>query len=355
MRKNVVVIPGDGIGVEVTQAAVPICQAVAAKSGLELSFATHLAGGAAIDATGVPLPEATVAACKEADAVLLGAVGGPKWDNVAPAIRPEKAILGLRKALGLYANLRPIKVFAPLLDNSPLKPDVVAGVDMVIVRELNGGIYYGKRSEAQGSDDQAEAWDTEVYSVAEVKRIMAMACRIAAGRRGHITSVDKANVLASSRLWRRTAESVVREHAGINLSHLYVDNCAMQIVLAPKAFDVVVTGNLFGDILSDEAAVITGSIGMLPSASIGDGPGLYEPIHGSAPDITGKGIANPLGTILSAAMMFRYSLDAPTAADSIEQAVDRVLAQGYITADLYKQGMTKVSTEEMGRLVLAAL
>lgn len=355
MTKQIVVIPGDGIGVEVTEAALTVCRETAIQSGITLEYHHALAGGAAIDATGVPLPEETLAACQQADAVLLGSVGGPKWDAIEPALRPEKAILGLRKALGLYANLRPIRVFAPLVDHSPLKAEIVDGVDMVIVRELNGGIYYGERSEASGQQEDEAAWDTESYSAREVQRIVQVACRIAEGRRKQVVSVDKANVLASSRLWRRTAERTAARHADITLSHLYVDNCAMQLVLAPKHFDVVVTNNLFGDILSDEAAVITGSIGMLPSASLGDGPGLYEPIHGSAPDIAGKGIANPLGTILSVAMMFRHSLGELEAANRIEAAVDRVLAQGYRTADLYKPGFHKVSTEEMGQLVIKNL
>ena len=351
MIKRIVVIPGDGIGTEITAAAMQVCQKAAEKNGFQLEMKVELAGGAAIDATGVPLPEATIAACQQADAVLLGAVGGPKWDHVEPGLRPEKAILGLRQALGLYANLRPVKVFESLLDHSPLKREIISGVDMVIVRELNGGIYYGKRSEGSGSGKE-EAWDTEIYTTREVERIMQMACKIAAERSKRVTSVDKANVLASSRLWRRAAEAVAANHPDILLSHLYVDNCAMQLVLAPSQFDVVVTNNIFGDILSDEAAVITGSIGLLPSASLGDGTGLYEPIHGSAPDIAGKGIANPLGTILSAAMMFRHSLEQPGVASQLEAAVERVLAQGYRTADLYKPGMTKISTEEMGQLVI---
>ena len=351
MIKRIVVIPGDGIGTEITAAAMQVCQKAAEKNGFQLKMKVELAGGAAIDATGVPLPEATIAACQQADAVLLGAVGGPKWDHVEPGLRPEKAILGLRQALGLYANLRPVKVFESLLDHSPLKREIISGVDMVIVRELNGGIYYGKRSEGSGSGKE-EAWDTEIYTTREVERIMQMACKIAAERSKRVTSVDKANVLASSRLWRRAAEAVAANHPDILLSHLYVDNCAMQLVLAPSQFDVVVTNNIFGDILSDEAAVITGSIGLLPSASLGDGTGLYEPIHGSAPDIAGKGIANPLGTILSAAMMFRHSLEQPGVASQLEAAVERVLAQGYRTADLYKPGMTKISTEEMGQLVI---
>ncbi|MPM86580.1 3-isopropylmalate dehydrogenase [bioreactor metagenome] len=301
------------------------------------------------------MPKDTVESCRLSDAILLGAVGGPAWDNVAPELRPEKAILGLRKALGLYANLRPIRVFPALTDFSPLKPEVVTGVDMVIVRELNGGIYYGPRSEASLVKGIEQAWDTEIYNTEEVCRIVKMACQVAAKRRNSVVSVDKANVLASSRLWRQTAEKTAEKFSGISLSHLYVDNCAMQLVLAPANFDVVVTGNLFGDILSDEAAVITGSIGMLPSASIGDGPGLYEPIHGSAPDIAGRGVANPLGTILSAAMMFRYSLDQAAIADRIEHAVEKVLEAGYRTSDLYKPGCIKVSTHEMGQQVVKYL
>lgn len=352
--RKIVVIPGDGIGPEVTVAARAILALVARKAGLDLQFVTCLAGGAAIDARGVPLPDDTLAAAKTADAVLLGAVGGPKWDGVAPDIRPEKAILGLRKALGLYANLRPVKVSAALAAYSPLKPEIVAGTDILIVRELTGGIYFGPKCESENQDGVERAWDTEIYSVLEVARIVRMACQAAKGRRGKVTSVDKANVLASSRLWRRVATATAKEE-GIELSHMYVDNCAMQLVLGPKTFDVIVTGNLFGDILSDEAAVVAGSIGLLPSASIGDGPGLYEPIHGSAPDIAGQGIANPVGTILSAAMLLRHSLKAEAPAAAIEQAVDAVLAEGYRTADLYRPGLTKVSTEEMSELIIKQL
>lgn len=355
MTKKIVVIPGDGIGPEVSEQAVKVCMTAAKNYGVNLSFESKLAGGAAIDKYGEPLPRETLAACQAADAILLGAVGGPAWDNVAPAIRPEKAILGLRKALGLYANLRPVRVFPQLVSYAPLKADVVSGVDLLIVRELNGGIYYGSRSESEIIDGVDTAWDTESYNVNEVTRIVRMAARLAGMRRKNVVSVDKANVLASSRLWRRTATKVVEEFPDIALSHLYVDNCSMQLVLAPTKFDVIVTSNLFGDILSDEAAVITGSIGMLPSASLGDGPGLFEPIHGSAPDITGQGIANPLGTILSAAMMFSYSLDMAEIGSKIEQAVEKVLEQGYRTADLYKPGCTKVSTAEMGHLVIKYL
>jgi 3-isopropylmalate dehydrogenase len=352
--KRIVVIPGDGIGPEITAAALPILTAAARKSGIDLEMTTCLAGGTAIDKYGEPLPAETLTAAKAADAVLLGAVGGPKWDGVAPHIRPEKALLGLRKGLGLYANLRPVKVSDTLTAYSPLKPEVVAGTDILIVRELTGGIYFGPKCENETVEGVERAWDTEVYSVPEVARIVRVACRAAKGRRSKVTSVDKANVLATSRLWRRVATATAREE-GLDISHMYVDNCAMQLVLSPKSFDVVVTGNLFGDILSDEAAVITGSIGLLPSASLGDGPGLYEPIHGSAPDIAGQGIANPVGTILSAAMLLRHSLGAGEAAAAIEQAVDAVLAAGYRTADLYRPGLTKVSTEEMTQKIIKQL
>ena len=351
MSKRIVVIPGDGIGAEITSAAVAVLRRVDHKHSLGLVFETHQAGGAAIDLFGLPLPDSTVAAARQADAVLLGAVGGPKWDGVQPELRPEKAILGLRKALGLYANLRPVRVPASLSEYSPLKPEVVSDTDILIVRELTGGIYFGDRCESSVEDGIEKAWDIEVYSVPEVSRIVALACQAAKLRRGRVVSVDKANVLASSRLWRRTAEQTVHSFSGVELSHMYVDNCAMQLALAPKSFDVIVTSNLFGDILSDEAAVLGGSIGMMPSASLGEGTGLYEPIHGSAPDIAGKGIANPVGTILSAAMLLRHSLEAEEAAAGIEQAVDKVLAGGYRTADLHRPGLTKVSTEDMARLI----
>ena len=290
-------------------------------------------------------------AAKKADAVLLGAVGGPKWDHVAPEIRAERAILGLRKELGLYANLRPIRVSESLIEFSPLKAEAVSGIDILIVRELIGGIYFGAKCESTVVDGVEQATDLEIYSAPEVSRIVSLACQAAQQRRKQVVSVDKANVLASSRLWRKVAQETAGKFADVSLSHLYVDNCAMQLILAPKQFDVIVTNNLFGDILSDEAAVLTGSIGMLPSASIGDGTGLYEPIHGSAPDIAGKGLANPIGTILSAAMLLRYSLEASQIAEQIERAVDRVLVEGYRTADLYKHGSTKVTTDEMAGLI----
>ena len=355
MSRNIVVIKGDGIGEEIVDAALRILQKVSGSYHLNINYEEQFAGGAAIDRFGTPLPDATVVAAQSSAAVLLGAVGGPKWDHVAPELRAEKAILGLRRALNLYANLRPVRISASMTQHSPLKQELIEGADIVIVRELNGGVYYGDRQEADEAAGIDRAWDVETYSVPEVERIVRIACETARKRNGRVVSVDKANVLASSRLWRRTAEKTAAEYPDVQLSHMYVDNCAMQLVLGPKKFDVIVTGNLFGDILSDEAAVLAGSIGMLPSASLGDGPGLYEPIHGSAPDIAGKGMANPIGTILSTAMLLRYSLGCGTAADSIEAAVERTLAEGYRTADLYRQGFTSVSTNEMARLIEARI
>jgi len=354
-NKHIVVIPGDGIGEEITAAAVRILTKVAKTSGLNLTFEKQLAGGASLDEYGIPLTESVIKAARQADAILLGAVGGPKWDHVAPELRAEKAILGLRKELGLYANLRPVRVSPALIEFSPLKAEAISGVDILLVRELSGGIYFGEKSESAMVNGIEQASDVEVYSVPEVNRIMHLALQAARLRSKRVVSVDKANVLATSRLWRKAASQVASEYGDIELSHMYVDNCAMQLVLAPKSFDVIVTNNLFGDILSDEAAVLTGSIGMLPSASLGGSTGLYEPIHGSAPDIAGLGLANPVGTILSAAMLLRYSLGAGAAADKIEQAVDRVLGEGYRTADLYRIGSTKVSTDEMAGLIEAKI
>ena len=354
---RITLLPGDGIGVEIVEAAVEVLNAAAKKYCIELEYDRQLIGGAAIDATGNPLPEATVKSAQAADAVLLGAVGGPKWDNVEPTLRPEKALLGIRKALGLYCNLRPIKVSRFVSHLSPLKDERVANADLLIVRELTGGIYFGTHNEAALDENGVEtASDIEIYSRPEVERIARFAFEAAKKRKGKVTSVDKANVLASSRMWRKiTAEIHDKNYPEVELNNLYVDNCAMQLVLNPGQFDVILTNNIFGDILSDEASVIAGSIGLLPSASLGDGTGMYEPIHGSAPDIAGMGIANPLGTILSAAMMLRYSLNADAAAKAIEDAVDRVLAKGYRTPDLAGPGLTKVSTSEMGRLVAEEL
>ena len=344
---KIVVIPGDGIGEEITRSAVEVLKAADKKYQLGLEYVFYDAGGTAYDKYGTPLPEKTLEACKQADGVLFGAVGGEKWDNVDPALRPEKAILGLRKGLGLYANLRPVKVAESLVDYSPLKPELAKGVDLVIVRELVGGIYFGERCESEIHEGAERAWDLENYSVPEVERIVKLAFETAKLRRGKVTSVDKANVLATSRLWRRTAAKVAEGYPEVEMKNLYVDNCAMQLAINPGQFDVIVTGNLFGDILSDEAAVVGGSIGMLPSASIGTSTSLYEPIHGSAPDIAGKGIANPMGTILSAAMLLRYSLHQEEAARAIEAAVDKVLEEGFRTPDLWKEGFKQANTEEI--------
>lgn len=354
---RITLLPGDGIGPEIVDAAVEVLNAAAKKYNMNLEYDHQLIGGVAIEATGHPLPEATVKSAQTADAVLLGAVGGPKWDNVEPALRPEKALLGIRKALGLYCNLRPMKVSRFVSHLSPLKDERVANADLLIVRELTGGIYFGTHNEAALDENGVEtASDIEIYSRPEVERIAKFAFEAAKKRKGKVTSVDKANVLASSRMWRRiTAEMHDKDYTEVELNNLYVDNCAMQLVLNPGQFDVILTNNIFGDILSDEASVIAGSIGLLPSASLGDGTGMYEPIHGSAPDIAGMGIANPLGTILSAAMMLRYSLNADAVAAAIEEAVDRVLAKGYRTPDLAGPGLTKVSTSEMGHLVAEEL
>ena len=355
MSYKITVIPGDGIGKEITDSAVEVLKKVDEKFGLGLSYTYKDAGGTAYDKFGTPLPEDTIEACKVSDGVLFGAVGGDKWDNVAPALRPEKAILGLRKKLGLYANLRPVKVADALVEYSPLKPELVRGVDLVIVRELIGGIYFGDKCESEQHNGAERAWDLENYSVPEVERIATLAFETAKLRRGKVTSVDKANVLATSRLWRRTVAKVAESYPDVELNNLYVENCSMQLAIHPTQFDVIVTGNLFGDILSDEAAVVGGSIGMMPSASIGTSTSLYEPIHGSAPDIAGKGIANPMGTILSAAMLLRYSLHEEEAAKAIEAAVDKALSDGYRTPDLWKEGFEKANTEEITKVICARI
>ena len=355
MAKKITVIPGDGIGKEITEAAVAVLKKADAKFGLSLEYEYHDAGGTAYDKFGTPLPEETLLAAKASDGVLFGAVGGDKWDSVEPSLRPEKAILGLRKGLGLYANLRPVKVADALVGYSPLKPELVKGVDLVIVRELIGGIYFGDRCESEMKDGHERAWDLENYSVPEVDRIARLAFETAKLRRGKVTSVDKSNVLATSRLWRRTVKKVHEDYKDVALDHLYVDNCAMQLAVRPTQFDVICTGNLFGDILSDEAAVIGGSIGMMPSASIGEQTSLFEPIHGSAPDIAGKGIANPIGTILSAAMLLRYSLKEEAAAKAVEDACAKALEDGYRTPDLWAEGFTKANTESMTQAILDRL
>lgn len=349
--KKIIVIPGDGIGKEVTDSAVKVLKKIDEKFKIGLEFEYRDAGGTAYDKFGEPLPAETLDACKKADAVLFGAVGGKKWDNIAVDKRPEKALFGLRKGLGLFANLRPVKVYDALIDGSPLKPELVGGSDLLIVRELVGGIYFGERCESEIFNGVERAWDTEIYSVPEIERIAKLAFESAKIRRGKLTSVDKANVLASSRLWRRVVIELAKNFPEVELNHLYVDNAAMQLALNPKQFDVIVTSNMFGDILSDEAAVIGGSIGLMPSASIGELTSFYEPIHGSAPDIAGKNIANPMGTILSAAMLLRYSLNAEEAAKNIESAVDKTLADGYRTADIYQDGFKKIGTDEATEII----
>lgn len=339
---KIALIPGDGIGPEVTNSARQVLEATAARFGFTLNFDELLAGGIAIDATGEPLPEATVEGCKKSNAVLLGAVGGPKWDNLPGDKRPERALLGLRSELGLYSNLRPAILFPSLVAASPLHPDISSrAIDMLIVRELTGGLYFGEQGRRQGKYG-LEAYDTEAYSKFEIERIVRQAFALARKRKKHLTSVDKANILESSRLWRETAIALNSEYPDVALDHLYVDNAAMQLIRRPDSFDVIVTGNMFGDILSDEAAMLTGSIGMLPSASLGEPgtPGLYEPVHGSAPDIAGQDKANPLAAIMSAALMLSYSLGEAKAAGAIEGAVNSVLETGWRTADIALDGET---------------
>ncbi len=331
MSRNIVVLGGDGIGPEVTAAAVEVLRALDAQIGLGLHFIAQDFGGAAIDANGDPFPASVLAACRASDAILLGAVGGPKWANVPTAIRPEAGLLRLRSELGLYANLRPLQVRPALVDASPLKPERIAGVDLLVVRELTGGIYFGQRTRSE-----TRATDECAYTVAEVERVTRTAARLARTRRGKLTSVDKANVLETSRLWREVVTRVVREEfPDLQLEHLLVDAMAMYLVSRPRDFDVIVTENLFGDVLTDECAAVSGSLGLMPSASVGDaGPGVYEPIHGSAPDIAGQGVANPYGTVLSAAMMLRQSLAAPEAATLLEAAVQRAISDGIRTRDI---------------------
>lgn len=352
---KIVLLKGDGIGPEIVNQAVKVLDKAAEKFDFTVEYDEALLGGCAIDATGVPLPDETVEKCKNADSVLLGAVGGPKWDSLAGNVRPEAGLLGIRGALGLFANLRPAVIFEPLKGASPIKDEIIGGsLDIMIVRELTGGIYFGERGRKE-VDGNPAAWDTEMYSVPEVERIARVAFDLAMKRNKKLTSVDKANVLESSRLWRETVNRISAEYPEVELSHMYVDNCAMQLVRNPGQFDVIVTSNIFGDILSDEASMISGSIGMLASASLSEKKsGLYEPIHGSAPDIAGLGIANPLATILSVAMMLRYSLDRADAADAIEAAVAKVLEDNR-TPDIYEEGKNKVSCEEMGNLVCEAL
>jgi 3-isopropylmalate dehydrogenase len=351
MKASIVVLGGDGIGPEVTEQGVRVLEAVASRFGHDFKFESHLIGGAAIDATQSALPAQTTSACGTADAVLLGAVGGPKWSDPNARVRPEQGLLALRKALGLFANLRPVALHADLLDASPLKPEILKGTDIIVVRELTGGIYFGEKTRTESS-----ASDLCTYSVDEITRVTRIAGTLARSRRKFITSVDKANVLETSRLWRSTVEQVLREEfPDVKLEHMLVDAAAMHLIRKPASFDVILTENMFGDILTDEASMLAGSLGLLPSASLGATKlGLYEPIHGSAPDIAGQGIANPYGTILSVAMLLRHSLDLPAEAAAVEKAVQHAISDGVRTADIAAGGKP-ASTAEAGDAVLARL
>lgn len=357
MTKKIAMLPGDGIGPEIVAEAVKVLECLRQHHGLDIELEHAAVGGAAYDAYGTTLPDETLALARAADAILLGAVGGPKWDQLDTALRPEKALLRLRSELVLFSNLRPTILYPQLADASSLKAEVVADLDVMIVRELIGGIYFGQpRGVRMLENGERQGYNTLVYSESEIKRIAHSAFRIAGKRSGRLCSVDKANVLESSVLWREVVTELGSEYPDVTLSHMYVDNAAMQLVRAPKQFDVIVTGNMFGDILSDAAAMLTGSIGMLPSASLDtQGKGLYEPVHGSAPDITGQGLANPLATILSTAMLLRYSLDQPEMAQRIERATSRALDAGLRTADIFRDFGRQVSTSEMGDAVVQAL
>ncbi|MDD4775128.1 MAG: 3-isopropylmalate dehydrogenase [Syntrophomonas sp.] len=349
---RIAVLPGDGIGVEIVPEAVKALLAIGEKCGHQFQFTEALIGGAAFDAVGHPLPAATLEICRQSDAVLLGAIGGPQWDELPVHLRPEVgALLPLRKELGLYANLRPCILFPGLLQASTLKEEVIAGVDLIVIRELTGGLYFGEKSRERTPDGGQKATDILSYSTYEIERIVRFAYEVARKRRRQLCSVDKANVLESSRLWRETVTQLAVEYPDVETSHMYVDNCSMQLIRFPRQFDVIVTENMFGDILTDEASMLTGSIGMLPSASIGGQVGLYEPSHGSAPDIAGQGKANPLATILSAAMLLRYSFNLEAEARLIEQAVHQVMEEGYRTPDLMEEGKTLIDTAQMGDLV----
>ena len=355
-QHRVVLLPGDGIGPEITAVARRMLEAIADRQGFELVFDEQPIGGAAIDATGEPLPASTLAACRSADAVLLAAIGSPRFDALPRSKRPESGLLALRSGMELFANLRPVKIVPALIGASSLRPEVIEGVDLLVVRELTGGIYFGQPKGRIEADGQERGFNTMTYSSSEVDRIATVAFELARKRSGRLCSVDKANVLDVSQLWRDRVDAMAPSYSDVEVSHLYVDNAAMQLVRAPRQFDVMLTGNLFGDILSDEAAMLTGSIGMLPSASLGsDGPGLFEPVHGSAPDIAGQNKANPLAMVLSAAMMLRTGLKQPAAADALEQAVDSVLAAGFRTGDLMAEGCTPLSCSAMGEALLKAL
>jgi 3-isopropylmalate dehydrogenase len=357
MGKKILVISGDGIGPEITVEARKVLKVIDEQFQLNLEFDEALMGGAAIDATGGPLPDETLAKARACDAILFAAIGGPKWDKLDRAIRPEKGLLKLRSELGLFGNLRPAILYPQLADASSLKPEIVAGLDILIVRELTGGIYFGEPRGIRTLDNgEREGFNTDKYSESEVRRVGRLAFELARKRGKKVCSVDKSNVLESTILWREVMEEVGKDYPDVELSHMYVDNASMQLVRAPKQFDVIVTGNLFGDILSDEAAMLTGSIGMLPSASLNEkGAGMYEPCHGSAPDIAGQGKANPLAMFLSTAMMLRYSLGAPAAADAIEKAIGKVLDAGLRTPDIHTPGTQLVNTSQMGDAVVKAL
>jgi 3-isopropylmalate dehydrogenase len=349
MQAKIAVLPGDGIGAEVTGEARKVLEAVAAARGHEFHFESALVGGCAIDAQGTALPAESLALCQASDAVLFGAVGGPKWDDPTAAVRPEQGLLGLRKGLGLFANLRPVKLTPALIEASSIKAETLNGTDLVVVRELTGGIYFGERGRREGG---SVAFDTMIYSAAEVERVVRAAFELARKRRKKVTSVDKANVLETSRLWREVAGRVAKEYPDVTFENLLVDSCAMHLIRRPATFDVIVTENMFGDILTDEASMLAGSMGMLPSASLAEGRlGLYEPIHGSAPDIAGQGIANPIGAILSSALLLRYSLGLDTEAAAVEQAVDEALGRGCRTRDIAESDSEVMSTSVMGDVI----
>ena len=356
MEKRIAVLPGDGIGPEIVQGAIDVLKSIGEKFNHQFTFETGRIGGIAIDEDGTPLPEETVTLCKNSDAILLGAVGGPKWDQNPPELRPEKGLLGIRKELNLFANLRPVKVFSSLADSSTLKKEVIDQVDLMIVRELTGGIYFGTPSERRTTaSGEQSAVDTLSYTYTEIERIARKGFELAMVRDKKVTSVDKANVLESSRMWREVVEKVAKDFPEVEYEHMLVDNAAMQLIRNPRQFDVMLTENMFGDILSDEGSMLTGSLGMLPSASLtSEGPGLYEPVHGSAPDIAGQNKANPLATILSTAMMLRYSFNMLDEADIIEQAVDHVLEAGWRTGDIAGENDQVLSTDEMVRKVIEA-
>ena len=356
MTHKLLILPGDGIGPEIIGAAVQVLEVLVREHGLDLEWEEGLLGGCAVDAKGKPLPDETLASARSADAILLGAVGGPQYDKLDRPLRPERGLLALRQELELFANLRPALLYPQLAAASTLRADIVAGLAIMILRQLTGGIYFGQPRGIEIRDNERVGFNTLIYRESEIERIVRAGCEIAMKRNKKLCSVDKANVLEVSELWREVAERVAQSYPEVELSHMYVDNAAMQLVRAPKQFDVVVTSNMFGDILSDCAAMLTGSIGMLPSASLdANGKGMYEPIHGSAPDIAGRNLANPLATILSLAMLLRYTLDRNDLAERIEQAVGKVLDQGLRTADIMAAGMTQVGTREMGAAVVAAL